>query len=211
MKLVVGLGNPGREYAGTRHNIGFAVVDRLAGRLDCSLKSSLRFQARIGKTRRGDNELWLVEPDTFMNRSGDAVGAILRYMKVAVEDLIVVFDDADLELGQLRLRPKGGSGGHRGIQSILETLGSDAFIRVRVGIGRDRGRSGGLVDHVLTPFTVQERDRIEPVVAAAAEAVLCAVDAGVDTAMNRFNNWKIAEPDGEPPAARSNGKQSGER
>ena len=89
MKLVVGLGNPGREYAGTRHNIGFAVVDRLAGRLDCSLKSSLRFQARIGKTRRGDNELWLVEPDTFMNRSGDAVGAILRYMKVAVEDLRV--------------------------------------------------------------------------------------------------------------------------
>ena len=187
MKVIVGLGNPGKKYVNTPHNIGFAVVDALAnGALSCGLKNSLRFKAKIGEGRLGAESCLLVQPATFMNLSGLAVGSILRYRKVTHEDLIVVLDDADLEFGRLRIKSSGGSGGHKGLASVAEHVSSDRFVRVRIGIGRDVGR-GGLVNHVLRPFKSVERKGVDAAVERAADAVICVLRAGVDTAMNEFN------------------------
>ena len=186
MKVIVGLGNPGEQYARTPHNIGFMVVDRLAERLDCRLRASARFQARQGTVRYGGNELLLAEPQTFMNQSGRAVGALLAYRKLGPADLIVVVDDADLPLGALRLRKQGGTAGHRGLMSIAEAIGSNEFARVRVGIGR--GRPGAdLVEHVLGAFNRDEWEAAAKAVDSAGDAVLCTVEHGMDAAMNRFN------------------------
>jgi PTH1 family peptidyl-tRNA hydrolase len=135
---VVGLGNPGKEYEGTRHNIGFAVLDRLADKFGCSFRSKWRFSAKIAEAMAGDaGKVVLAKPQTYMNRSGTAVNTLLQWLKVAPAQLLVVVDDADLPLGQIRLRVAGGSGGHNGLRSIIETLGGDEeFARLRVGIGR---------------------------------------------------------------------------
>lgn len=186
MKIVVGLGNPGREYERTPHNVGFMAVEALSGRLACRLKSSARFQALVGTAAYAGQDLLLVEPQTFMNASGRAVGAIVRYRKLTADDVLVVSDDADLPLGALRIRKQGGSGGHRGLASIAEELGTDAYGRVRIGIGRGEGRRD-LVDHVLSAFTETEWETVRAVTDKAAEAVLCAVEHGVETAMNRYN------------------------
>ena len=141
MKVIVGLGNPGKAYAHTPHNVGFDVVHELARRLGCTLSLNRRFAARVGRTVGAETELLLVQPQTYMNDSGAAVAPILRYRKLTPADLVVVLDDADLPLGRLRIRKQGSSGGHRGLQSIVDALGTGEFIRVRVGIGR--GESGG--------------------------------------------------------------------
>jgi PTH1 family peptidyl-tRNA hydrolase len=192
VKVVVGLGNPGTEYARTRHNVGFAVVDELADRLGCAVRRSFRFSAAMGKAAAGGETVLFVKPRTYMNRSGEAVAPILRFWKVAPPDLIVVLDDADLELGRLRVRAKGSSGGHRGLESVLQCVGSDAFTRVRLGIGR-RVEGRDLVEHVLTAFSREELDRMAPAIKAAADAVLCVVESGVEAAMNRFNAPAQAE------------------
>lgn len=186
VKLVVGLGNPGREYEWTPHNVGFMAVEALAERLECRLRTSSRFEARLGAAVYRGQDLLLVEPQTFMNASGRAVGAILRYRKLTPADLVVVVDDADLALGALRLRKQGSSGGHRGLVSIEEALGTTAYERVRIGIGRGQDRRT-LIDHVLSAFTAAERETVAAVTQQVADAVLCAVELGVDTAMNRYN------------------------
>ncbi len=186
VKLVVGLGNPGREYEWTPHNVGFMAVEALAERLECRLRTSSRFEARLGAAVYRGQDLLLVEPQTFMNASGRAVGAILRYRKLTPADLVVVVDDADLALGALRLRKQGSSGGHRGLISIEEALGTTAYERVRIGIGRGQDRRT-LIDHVLSAFTAAERETVAAVTQQVADAVLCAVELGVDTAMNRYN------------------------
>ncbi len=186
MKLVVGLGNPGREYEWTPHNVGFMAVEALAERLECRLKASTRFQARLGAAVYQERELLLVQPQTFMNASGQAVGAILRYRKLTPADLMVVVDDADLPLGALRLRKQGSSGGHRGLVSIEAALGTTAYERVRIGIGRGQDRRT-LIDHVLSAFNAAERETVAAVTQQVADAVLCAVEWGVDAAMNRYN------------------------
>ena len=137
-KLVVGLGNPGRDYVGTRHNIGFAVLDRLAGKFDCSFRRKWRFSAEVAEAAAGDaGKVVLAKPQTYMNRSGNAVNALLKWSKIESAQLLVVVDDADLPLGQIRLRASGGSGGHNGLRSIIEALGgNEEFARLRVGIGR---------------------------------------------------------------------------
>ena len=186
MKIVVGLGNPGDDYADTPHNLGFMVLDRLAREWSFRWHRSWRFRADTGRARAGEEPVVLAKPRTYMNRSGLAVGALVRYHRAGASDLIVVADDADLPLGRLRVRRGGGSGGHRGLASIIEAVGTEAFIRLRVGIGREAsGRD--LVDHVLTPFAAAERSAAEAVAARAAAAVCCIVEAGVDAAMNRFN------------------------
>lgn len=195
MKVIAGLGNPGAEYEHTPHNVGFDVVALLAGRLAGGWRRSTRFQARLARIDRAGESWLLVQPQTFMNRSGSSVAPVLRYHGCGPEDLVVVLDDADLPLGRLRIRPGGGSGGHRGLASVIEALGTDAFARVRLGVGRD-GAGGGLVDYVLGSFDAARLVRARKMIETAADAVQCLSETGVAEAMNRFNGSPVesAEP-----------------
>jgi PTH1 family peptidyl-tRNA hydrolase len=190
VKLLVGLGNPGKRYAGTPHNAGFAVIDLLARGWDCTPRRSLRFRAKLGRAVLGEENLLLLKPQTYMNNSGMAVSAVMRYRKLSLRDLLVILDDADLAVGSVRIRKRGSSGGHKGLDSIIRLVGGSDFTRVRIGVGRDTDRD--LVDHVLTPFSGPDQRRFEDALDRAAEAVTCVLRDGVEAAMNRFN--------GLPPA-----------
>ncbi len=194
-KLVVGLGNPGKEYESTRHNIGFAVLDRLAEKFGCSFRSKWRFSAKIAEAAAGDaGKVVLAKPQTFMNRSGTAVNTLLQWLKVEPTQLLVVVDDADLPLGQIRLRVAGGSGGHNGLRSIIETLGgNEEFARLRVGIGRSAPLGADISGHVLGRFAPPERELAGQAVADAVEAIDCCLREGVTEAMNQFNRKKSAD------------------
>ena len=193
-KLIVGLGNPGREYADTRHNVGFMVVDRLAEKLNCSFRKKWRFSAEVAEAAVGDaDKVMLAKPRTFMNRSGSAVNAMLQWSKIAPADLLVIVDDADLPPGQIRLRASGGSGGHNGLRSIIEALGgNEEFARLRVGIGRSAAVGADITDHVLGKFAPQERDLAREAVATAVAAVECCLREGLVSAMNQFNRKQTA-------------------
>lgn len=185
MKIIVGLGNPGSEYSATRHNIGFMVIDELAHRWNVENWRE-RLDASVAEYRAGAETVLLVKPRTYMNRSGTAVGALARWYKVSPEDIIVACDDLDLPVGRLRLRLKGGSGGHRGIESLLVHIGQEDFIRVRTGIGRPpAGRE--VVDHVLTRFSADEAPVVKKALGRAADAIECILREGADRAMNKFN------------------------
>jgi PTH1 family peptidyl-tRNA hydrolase len=194
-KLVVGLGNPGKEYEGTRHNIGFAVLDRIAEKLGCSFRNKSRFTALVAEANAGEaGKVVLAKPQTFMNRSGTAVNTLLQWLKIEPAQLLVVVDDADLPLGQIRLRTAGGSGGHNGLRSIIETLGgNEEFARLRVGIGRSAPLGADISGHVLGRFAPSERELAEQAVAEATEAVNCCLREGVTVAMNQFNRKKTAD------------------
>ncbi len=194
-KLVVGLGNPGKEYEGTRHNIGFVALDRLAEKLDCSFRSKSRFSALVAEAVAGEaGKVVLAKPQTFMNRSGTAVNALLTWLKIEPAQLLVVVDDADLPLGQIRLRLAGGSGGHNGLRSIIETLGgNEEFARLRVGIGRSAPLGADISGHVLGRFATVERESAGQAVAVAVEAMDCCLREGLTEAMNQFNRKKSAE------------------
>jgi len=194
VNIIAGLGNPGPEYDDTPHNIGFSVVGLLADRLQADWRRSARFQARLARTRQGGTEWLLVQPLTFMNLSGTSVAPVLRYHGCSPADLVVVLDDADLPLGRLRLRAEGGSGGHRGLASIIEALGTEAFPRVRLGVGRDEA-ADGLVGHVLGKFDGARRAAARKLVEAAADAVQCLAEKGMAEAMNRFNGWQVDQAD----------------
>lgn len=195
MKMIAGLGNPGEAYAQTAHNIGFDVVDVIAQRLEIGWKNSSGFQARTAKTTYAGQQLMLVKPQTFMNLSGNSVAALLRYFGGTPADLTVISDDADLPLGRLRLRANGGSGGHRGLLSIIEQLGTEAFPRLRVGVGRE-DRQGDLANQVLAKLDETRQTLLRKAVEAAADAALFLIEQGLNETMNRFNGWS-AEP---PPA-----------
>ena len=184
MKLVVGLGNPGRKYGGTRHNVGFDVVDLLAARHHVEWESAPA-EALIAKWRAAS--VLLAKPLTFMNLSGQAVGELLRFFKVDLADLIVVVDDVNLEVGRLRARPNGSAGGHNGLKSIIGLMGSDEFARLRVGVGRGDARRD-LADHVLAKFDPNERDDVAEMVGRAADAVELFTTEGIGPVMNRFNS-----------------------
>lgn len=186
MKWIVGLGNPGREYEMTRHNIGFLVLDELAARNGLSFRRSWRFPARIAKGKIGEEPVQLVKPQTYMNRSGAAVGPMLRKGKGTAANLLLVFDDTALAWGRLRVRAQGSAGGHNGVQSVLNALGDGAFGRIRVGIGSKPDKVS-LSDHVLGPFSAEEQRELADVVGRAADAVEVACADGVECAMNRFN------------------------
>jgi PTH1 family peptidyl-tRNA hydrolase len=195
--LVVGLGNPGPEYEGTRHNIGFVVVGRLAERWDCSLRRKWRFTAEVGEATRPTGKVGLARPQTFMNRSGAAVAGLLRWLKLSPSELLVVVDDADLPLGQIRLRLAGGSGGHNGLRSVIAALGGvEEFARLRVGIGRRGPVGADITGHVLGKFAAVERAAVEEAVTLAADAVVVCVEEGLTVAMNRFNRKKAIAEDG---------------
>jgi PTH1 family peptidyl-tRNA hydrolase len=182
MKAVVGLGNPGDDYKGTRHNVGFEVVDELAKRWDAKLK---KWKATAAAALVKDRDILLAEPTTFMNDSGRAVNAIMSYYKMAPQDVLVVVDEAQLPLGRLRLRPSGSAGGHNGLKSVIEHVGSE-FPRLRIGI--DRGhRDWDLSDRVLSRFPPVERPAVDEAIQRAADAIEVWADFGIHVAMNRFN------------------------
>lgn len=185
MKLIVGLGNPGREYSETRHNVGFMTIDELAKRWKITNWRS-RYEALVAEYRTGKEQLLLVKPQTFMNLSGNAVGALARWYKVQAEDVIVIYDDMDLPMGRLRLRSKGGSGGHRGMESIILQLGKEDFPRVRIGIGRPP-EGWQVVDYVLAKFNAEEGLLMATALQKAADAVEGIVAQGFNKAMNTFN------------------------
>ncbi len=185
MKLIVGLGNPGEKYAATRHNVGFWVIDRLAERWQIPVRQN-RWKGLAGSGLVMGERVVLLKPMTYMNLSGESVRPALDWLKCDIEDLAVVCDDLDLPPGTLRLRKKGSSGGHRGLQSLLDHLGPNEFKRVRIGIGHPAGRMR-VVDYVLSPFTREERPSIEEAVERAVEAIHQWVVSDFDQAMNRFN------------------------
>ncbi len=185
MWLVVGLGNPGDEYAGTRHNAGFLLVDRLARAWGVELRGRL-FKSRTAPARRGGEDILLVEPKTFMNRSGAAVRAALEGKAAGPDRLIVVYDDLDIPLGEIRVRKAGRPGTHKGMISITGEIGTDAFPRVRIGIGPlPPGRDAA--EYVLETFRRNERADLERGLEQAAEAVEMVLDGAIERAMTRFN------------------------
>jgi PTH1 family peptidyl-tRNA hydrolase len=182
--LVAGLGNPGPRYERDRHNVGWMVVDELARRRDASFKS--KFSGRVGETRIDDRRLALLKPETYMNESGRSISAAARYYKVAPEDVLVVHDDVDLELGRLQARAGGGLGGHNGLRSIAQALGTSEFLRLRIGVGRPgRGDHRDVAAYVLAPFELHE-DR-DGIVSHAADAVEALVVDGIEETQRRFN------------------------
>src|SRR5262245_46799282 len=202
MKLVVGLGNPGPKYAGTRHNVGFDVVDYLAAGPSCSAFRE-KFEAFVAELKEGDETILLMKPLTFMNLSGRAVRAALDFYKLSVDQVLVVCDDFNLPLGKLRVRAKGSHGGQNGLRSVQEQLGTDAYARLRIGVG-EPGHDA--VDHVLSKFKPGERKAVEDAVATAHHAGVVWVRKGTEAAMNRFNGGE--DPQGEKKAKKERPKKS---
>jgi PTH1 family peptidyl-tRNA hydrolase len=190
MMIVVGLGNPGRRYRGTRHNLGHDVVQNLAARLRISLRED--GWAVTGKGRVGAEHILLAIPETYMNANGQAVRDLLHRRRRRPADLLIVHDDLDLPLGHLRLRPGDSAGGHNGVQSIIEELGTGMFPRIRLGIGRPPSGVDP-AEFVLQRFTPEERGIVDVAIARAAEAVTVAANEGLAAAMNRFNRRTGAE------------------
>jgi len=192
VKLIVGLGNPGRGYHGTRHNVGFAVADHLARRWEVAFEHG-RANALTARVGTGAAAQLLVKPLTMMNLSGEAVGGLAHFYKVDPPDIIAVADDVNLPLGRLRLRGSGSAGGHNGFRSIIACLGSDLFPRLRVGVGRGDPRRD-LADHVLARFDPDEAEEVERAIARAADAVEAFLAEGIEAAMNRYNRADDSAP-----------------
>ena len=189
LKMIVGLGNPGPQYARNRHNIGFQCVERLAAKEDLALdRMQLRAQTGSGYITRGGvrQKVLLVKPLTYMNASGEAVGPLARFYRVEPQAILVIHDDLDLASGKLRLRAGGSSGGQNGIRSIIDHLGSQEFARAKLGIGRPPGRMDP-ADYVLQNFNVDEETLFTPLRERVVDAVLCWLFEGIEPAMNRFN------------------------
>ena len=186
MKLIVGLGNPGAKYAGTRHNAGFSVIDELAERHNIKV-DTCKHKALIGKGVINGEKVILAMPQTFMNLSGESVRAIMDFYKLTVDDLIVVYDDIDLDVGKIRIREKGSAGGHNGIKSIIGGLNSQSFPRVKIGVGAKPHPDYDLADWVLSNFTGPEDKLITEATARAADAALEIIARGVPAAANDYN------------------------
>jgi len=187
LHLIVGLGNPGARYARTRHNIGFQLVERLAERWRADWVAEKKFQARVARTERSGRTVLLAEPQTFMNASGETVGAVTAYYRLPLTQLIVAVDDADLPLGEIRLRARGSSGGHHGLESIEQHVGGREFARLRLGIGRTADGKREITDYVLAPFEGSETAVVDEILARASAQVECWLDAGIEKAMSQFN------------------------
>ena len=184
IKMIVGLGNPGREYAGTRHNAGFDVIDSLARQLGVDVKKK-KFGGLFGQCALDDKAVMLLKPQRYMNCSGEVVATAKGFYKLAIEEIVVVTDDMALEPGRIRIRRKGSSGGHNGLEDIIARLGSDEFARLRIGIGQSAEQNA--TDYVLRRPGDEEKELIGKAVEKASQAVICWVKEGVDAAMNKFN------------------------
>jgi peptidyl-tRNA hydrolase, PTH1 family len=184
IKMVVGLGNPGEEYAETRHNIGFKVVDALAKKFKASVNQK-KFNSHFGMCEYDDKKLIMVKPLLYMNNSGQAVATAAGFYKVEAADILVILDDMDLECGKVRLRAKGSAGGHKGLIDILSKLGTEEINRLRVGIGRSG--FGDTVNYVLGEPSAEEKKLLEQAIERAKDAAACWLDNGIEKTMNRFN------------------------
>lgn len=185
-KLIVGLGNPGKQYEETRHNVGFKVIDLLATKMEIILNKE-KEKAVIGEGRFGVNKVVLVKPMTFMNISGQAVGPLAKWYKVEPKDILVIYDDLDLPVGKLRLRLKGGAGGHNGIKSLIQYLGTEEFPRIKIGIGRPPVPGPSTADYVLGRFASEEIEMVDSAKQKALEAIQVFLEEDMLKAMNRYN------------------------
>lgn len=184
--LIVGLGNPGKEYAQTRHNCGWMALDRIAEKLSCKIDIG-KFQGLYGQTTYGGNKVYLLKPQTYMNASGQSVLQMSAYFQIPPERILVLFDDISLEPGRLRIRPDGSAGGHNGIKSIISCIGSEAFPRIKIGVGAKPHKDADLADWVLSGFAESERKNLSFALDNAADAALCIMDKGLYEAANRYN------------------------
>ncbi len=185
--LIAGLGNPGADYAATRHNAGFWFVDALAAAHGASLRAEAKFHGELGRAAVGGHDVWLLKPTTFMNHSGQAVAAVARYYKLAPEQILVAHDDLDLPVGTARLKRGGGHGGHNGLRDIINHLGSRDFLRLRLGIHHP-GDSKAVVDYVLGRPSAADREAIEDAIARALEVMPLVVSGDLERAMNRLHS-----------------------
>lgn len=186
MKVIVGLGNPGAQYANTPHSVGFEAVDAIAAELGVEWEPKKAFSCLMAKGVFAGMPVLLVKPQTYMNLSGDSVAPVVKYHNATPADLIVVQDDIDIPLGRLRIRKNGSCGGHNGIRNIIERLGSQSFIRLKVGVGKDKSN---VIGHVLGKFDPASRTTVDKVVSASVQAVASILRDGADKAMNVFNGW----------------------
>ena len=189
MYIIAGLGNPGKEYTGTRHNAGYLAVEYLAEKLNVKL-NKLKFNSVYGDTSINGEKVMLVKPVTYMNRSGIAITEIINFYKIPAENLIVIYDDIDIPLGALRIRPNGSSGAHNGMKSIINNIGS-GFPRIRIGIGRNEDMD--LADYVLQKFSPAEIGLINPIIEKAAEAAVEIIEKDIDSAMQKYNIKTVGE------------------
>ena len=202
MKIIAGLGNPGKEYENTKHNVGLLTIDILAEKYDIKV-NKIKFKGLVGEGMIGTEKVILVKPQTYMNLSGQCIREIVAFYKLDMEDLVVIYDDIDLPMGNLRIRKKGSAGTHNGMRSIIYDLQDDGFPRVRVGIGGER--KGDLANYVISGFSGDDRKLIEEAIVKAADAVTCLVEDGIDRAMVDYNTKKPKvkkqkqEPDTEKP------------
>jgi peptidyl-tRNA hydrolase, PTH1 family len=185
VKLIVGLGNPGKEYAQTRHNVGFWAIDRLASDLNIDVTKS-KFKSLYGEGMHKGEKVVLLKPMTYMNLSGEAVREAMTWYKPNLEDILVIFDDMDIPVGKLRLRQKGSAGGHNGIKSLIQHLGTQEFNRIKIGVGRPHPGSD-VIRHVLNNFRKEEVDDVEHAVSNMKGIIDCIIDGSFMLAMNRFN------------------------
>jgi peptidyl-tRNA hydrolase, PTH1 family len=183
--LIVGLGNPGREYELTRHNIGFLVIDGLAERWGVQV-NKYKFKALVGENRKPHQRVLLIKPQTFMNLSGNSVGSFYRFYKPPLDQLLLIFDDLDLPFGTVRIRKSGGSSGHKGMKSIIDQLGTEEFPRIRVGVGRPPGKMNS-ADYILDKFRKSEKSDLDLILSDCTDAVETIIENGIEMAMNRFN------------------------
>ena len=208
MKVIVGLGNPGREYAQTKHNVGFMLVDALADKLGI-FNWQEKFDALIAEGRLGTEKILLVKPQTYMNDSGRAVGPLMNWYKLPPEDLIVAHDDMDIPAGTIRIRKKGSAGGHNGIKSVLAHLGDEHFSRVRIGIGRPLP-GWTVINHVLAPFQEEDVPKIKEAIQYLLPAVECIVTEDTDKAMNLYNPKKVKKQKQKPEPEKQESKEAQE-
>lgn len=187
MFLVVGLGNIGRQYEHTRHNVGFDIIDLVSNKYNISVNRE-KFKGIYGEGIMSDEKVILLKPSTYMNLSGESVREVTSFYKIPSENVIVIYDDISIDIGRLRVRNQGSAGGHNGIKNIISNLGTDVFPRVKVGIGQPREQ---LVSHVLGKFSLEDREKVKEVFEASTEAVECIISKGIAEAMNKFNGFKI--------------------
>jgi PTH1 family peptidyl-tRNA hydrolase len=197
--LIAGLGNPGREYAGTRHNIGFMLVERLASQWKAGWSLEKKFSARLARRDADGKRIYLCQPQTFMNASGEAVAGLHGFYQLPLAQVLIAVDDADLPLGQIRMRAEGSSGGHHGLESVEQQLGTRDYPRLRLGIGRQAAAGRQISNYVLGHFGAEERAVVDEVLNRAGQQVECWLNSGIKEAMNRFN--------GAAPAPLPKGKQ----
>lgn len=183
MYIIAGLGNPGKEYTGTRHNVGYETLDCLAEKYNVKL-NKLKFNSVYGETSINGEKVMLVKPVTYMNNSGIAIDEIMKFYKIPAENLIVIYDDIDIPVGTLRIRPNGSAGTHNGMRSIIQHVGTD-FPRIRIGIGRNPHMD--LADYVLQRFSKEDAEIVHPIIQKAAEAAVEIIESNVDTAMQKYN------------------------